>query len=86
MTNPLDVVKTRLQTQEIKPSCKKLLELFEMGTHDKQGASQLKEQAQNMQGCSKGPNGCNVYGSHECEFALKKVRYNDFLTTIRLIY
>ena len=32
VTNPLDVVKTRLQTQEIKPSCKKLVELFELGS------------------------------------------------------
>lgn len=31
VTNPLDVIKTRLQTQELKPSCGKLRELFEIG-------------------------------------------------------
>lgn len=29
ITNPLDVIKTRLQTQEIKPSCKRLREMWE---------------------------------------------------------
>jgi solute carrier family 25 iron transporter 28/37 len=34
MTNPLDVVKTRLQTQELKPSCPRLLEMWE--NHEKE--------------------------------------------------
>lgn len=34
ITNPLDVVKTRLQTQEIKPSCQRLRELWEPHHHD----------------------------------------------------
>jgi solute carrier family 25 iron transporter 28/37 len=29
LTNPLDVVKTRLQTQEIQPTCSRLSDLFE---------------------------------------------------------
>lgn len=28
ITNPLDVIKTRLQTQEIQPSCKRLRDLY----------------------------------------------------------
>lgn len=34
VTNPLDVVKTRLQTQELKPSCQKLRDLFERGASE----------------------------------------------------
>ena len=29
LTNPLDVVKTRIQTQEIKPTCARLNDLFQ---------------------------------------------------------
>lgn len=28
LTNPMDVVKTRLQTQEVKPTCKRLISYF----------------------------------------------------------
>jgi solute carrier family 25 iron transporter 28/37 len=35
VTNPLDVIKTRLQTQELKPSCQKLRELFEISNENK---------------------------------------------------
>jgi len=49
MTNPLDVVKTRIQTQEIQPSCKRLRQMWKMQEihediakqQDKLGKSQI---------------------------------------------
>ena len=32
-TNPLDVVKTRLQTQDLQPSCKKLQRVYQMSAN-----------------------------------------------------
>ena len=38
LTNPLDVVKTRLQTQEVQPTCSRLSDLFEQNTkHEVRG-------------------------------------------------
>jgi hypothetical protein len=86
VTNPLDVIKTRLNTQELKPSCSKLRELFEFGSK-----SHMEEKAINghpkktAHECSKTVAGEACAGG-ECGFELKKVRYRDFLATIRLIY
>jgi hypothetical protein len=44
------------------------------------GASQQLKQCKAPEGCSA------ASGPPECGFELKKVRYSDFLTTIRLIY
>ena len=76
ITNPLDVVKTRLQTQEIKPSCAKLRELWELDSSDtKKGFKS---------GTSDQP--CSNIAKQECEFELKQVRYNDFNSALRFIY
>jgi solute carrier family 25 (mitochondrial iron transporter), member 28/37 len=83
VTNPLDVIKTRLQTQELKPSCSKLRELFEI-SNDQKSAETANNKA-NFHECSKTAAGETCAGG-ECGFELKKVRYRDFLTTIRYIY
>lgn len=75
ITNPLDVVKTRLQTQEIKPSCERLLETWEV-TKDKAKASMLKSLKKD----------CCDTPKQECSFEVKHNRYKDILTTTRYIY
>lgn len=77
VTNPLDVIKTRLQTQELKPSCHKLRELMEMGFDQDKINKQLPPDC--------GKEACGP-ASPECEFELKTVRYRDFFQTIKLIY
>lgn len=81
VTNPLDVIKTRLQTQELKPSCQKLRDLFEISTQDQNKASQ------DFADCGKEFKANNPAAApKDCAFELRKVRYSDFLTTLRLIY
>jgi len=79
VTNPLDVIKTRLQTQELKPSCQKLRELFEISNQEQ------KPVGPTFHECAKTAAGEHCTGG-ECGFELRKVRYRDFLTTIRIIY
>lgn len=75
ITNPFDVVKTRLQTQELKPSCPRLLDLWEnqAGTEIKGGAEKL------IKDCCDAP-------KPDCGFSVKHNRYKDVLTTTRYIY
>lgn len=72
ITNPLDVIKTRLQTQEIKPSCKKLRDFW---------ISSSEVGPKNPDGVECGPG-----RGKECGFELKKVRYRDFLSSIKIVY
>jgi len=80
VTNPLDVIKTRLQTQEIKPSCQKLRELFEISHKEEKS-----KEPGSFHECAKTAAGEHCVGG-ECGFELRKVRYRDFLTTTRIIY
>lgn len=71
LTNPLDVVKTRLQTQELKPSCPKLREMWDI----KSDALPTKSDHLKILDCKP-----------ECEFEVKKIQYRDFVSTIKLVY
>ena len=82
MTNPLDVVKTRLQTQEVQPSCKKLRDQFEVEKEIK-ATLPPKNNNSTSKSWSKA-----IKSSTEqyCEFSVKNLKYLDFKTTVKYIY
>ena len=75
ITNPLDVVKTRIQTQEIKPSCSRLLEMWEV-SKNKTTSEVLKSVRKD----------CCDTPQPDCNFEVKHNRYKDVITTARYIY
>jgi solute carrier family 25 (mitochondrial iron transporter), member 28/37 len=77
LTNPLDVVKTRLQTQEVQPSCKRLRQMWE---------NKKQIELKNEMKC------CDQMGTHggkghhpDCHFSVRPSRYTDFRATVKYI-
>lgn len=80
ITNPLDVVKTRLQTQEIQPSCPKLRQLWE------QEMLRVKGINPGMSGTNLETSCCDMPEKSNCGFEVKHNQYSDFKSTMRYIY
>lgn len=80
LTTPLDVVKTRLQTQEVVPSCPRLQEMWQK-ERERVMKQQLGQNQQNFECCDK-----HATRSKDCGFEIKHTRYVDIKHTAQYIY
>jgi len=87
LTNPLDVIKTRLQTQELVPSCPRLKELWESENNKRilEHQTELQKKRDGGKCCEGNANGGKSHSAN-CGFEVKHTRYADIKTTARYIY